>query len=178
MGLDITVCKGATKAPTAVQARIKLSSEPRDEAYDLGLEIPWINDDFPARAAGVEPDVAYEVNEQWGFRAGSYGGYNEWRKQLAELTGITDQRAFVRRCAEIEDDGGRLDHPFAELIWFSDCEGVIGPEVAARLAKDFKEWDERARDCGCDDHEWWYELYGTWRRAFEDAAQGGFVVFH
>ena len=64
--------------------------------------------------------------------------------------------------------------PFYELINFTDCDGTIGPEVAAKLARDFAEWDERAQVVGGE----WYEAYAEWRRCFEFAAHTGAVRFH
>lgn len=57
----------------------------------------------------------------------------------------------------------------------SDCEGVIGPEVSAKLVKDFADFDERAKTRG---GKYFYALYCDWRKAFEMAADGGAVSFH
>ena len=72
------------------------------------------------------------------------------------------------------------DHgPFWEMIAFSDCEGVIGSSVSAKLAKDFAEWDERAKRHivvqGPDG--WFYEKFCQWRQAYEMAANDGLVQF-
>jgi hypothetical protein len=65
--------------------------------------------------------------------------------------------------------------PFRELLCFSDCDGVIGAQVAAKLARDFAEWDERAKALG---DSWFYEKYTEWQRCFEMAADDGAVSFH
>jgi hypothetical protein len=78
--------------------------------------------------------------------------------------------------------------PFTELINFSGCEGYIGPVVAAKLAKDFADYQQRAEEYAANqgepDHgseDWsgdeWLEVYNDWRRAFEMAADGGAVIF-
>lgn len=96
-----------------------------------------------------------------GFRAGSYGGYNQWRADL--------ERQF--------NPDRTLDGPFYELLWFADNEGSIGPDAARDLLADFREhakayqppgsWSEYARQC-----------YDDWTRAFELATDGGIVSFH
>lgn len=70
---------------------------------------------------------------------------------------------------------GYAGRPFYELIDFSDCEGVIGPEVSAKLAKDFADWDEQAKRT-LDDYD--YEMYSNWHKAFKIASDGGAVIFH
>lgn len=64
--------------------------------------------------------------------------------------------------------------PFWELINFSDCEGIIGPVVSAKLARDFQEYQEKANSQLTD-----YDLerYNSWRQAFELAAENGVVRF-
>ena len=65
--------------------------------------------------------------------------------------------------------------PFFELINFSDCEGILGAPVCAKLAADFAKYQERANT---SHDEWWREKYAGWRRAFEMAADNGCVEFH
>ena len=60
--------------------------------------------------------------------------YCKWRNRLAEMAGLGSAEA-VRTNPEKEG------LPLVELIDFSDCEGVIGPKVAARLAKDFADYE-------------------------------------
>ena len=69
--------------------------------------------------------------------------------------------------------------PFVELINFSDCEGVIGPKVAAKLAKDFADYEDRASAFAAKfKDDFFLALYREWRRAFEWAADGGMVHFN
>jgi hypothetical protein len=73
----------------------------------------------------------YEFNgEYYSFRAGSYSGYNEFRKLLSlSANGISDSDVW-----ESPDSSSAL--PFYYLINFSDCEGTIGPSIAELL------WDQ------------------------------------
>ena len=65
------------------------------------------------------------------FRAGSYGGYNQFRAHLcAAIHGV--------ECEEFWTNEDYEGTPFYELIDFSDCEGVIGVEESKKLHYEFK----------------------------------------
>jgi len=101
-----------------------------------------------------------DATETHGFRAGSYSGYNAWRRDLA--------RQF--------NPETKADMPFYELIWFADNEGSIGPEAAADLLADFRQHESAYAP---EFHEEYFrEKYADWARAFELAASGGLVEFH
>ncbi len=158
MGLDITAYR-----------KLKVVEEPKfDEYGDLvewdtqwkpGGSMEWSEEHFPGQGEGVDPQKVYTWEEAFGFRAGSYSGYNWWRAKL-ELF------------AEGED--------FRELINFADNEGVIGPVVSKKLAKDFEKNKEKAQEFSktLDDGEWWFGQYKRWQEAFEMAADNGAVDFH
>lgn len=95
------------------------------------------------------------------FRAGSYGGYGEWRGDLQEQF----------------NPGRDPEGPFYELIWFADNEGCIGPEAAKDLLVDFRAHFERYMPPE-DGRDWFMAKYMDWMRAFELAADGGLVDFH
>jgi len=129
------------------------------------------NDHYPRHAMGLPENTAFEAEDEMGFRAGSYGGYNEWRNDLAILAG--------HESAKEAWNSGAKGRPFFELIHFSDCEGVMNSLVCAKLAKDFA--DNQAKVdamTDCDDGNWFKEKYAEWRRAFEMAADNGAVEFH
>lgn len=177
MGLDVT-------------AYTKLIAAQGNEAFDETGELKydeenWFqvydNDDFPGRLEGLQNRHAYKSDEDThGFRAGSYGGYNTWRNQLAELAGypaIPVDRYKTGNVQSRHDEGAwqSTSGPFWELINFSDCEGTIGPVVSAKLAKDFADFQEKA-DAHTD--EYFKTKYADWRKAFDMAADGGCVDFH
>jgi hypothetical protein len=95
------------------------------------------NEDFPGRADDISRGC-YEVAdddkseyEQGVHRA--YSSYNRWRERLcAVVLGVQPDQVWNYP----EHFAGK---PFFELINFSDCEGVIGPQTCAKLAKDFEE---------------------------------------
>jgi hypothetical protein len=131
---------------------------------------PWINPHYPKHAGNINDKSAYGYEQTFGFRAGSYSGYNRWRNSLAQLAGY--------RSAEDVWNNPGLEGPFVELINFSDCEGVIGPEVSAKLSKDFADFDAQASNFQADPNGYFYHLYLQWKVAFELAAQDGAVEFH
>lgn len=166
MGLDVTAYKKLTPAPNA---KLDEHGWPDDDAhyrnFDSGT-IDWTEGNWPGRTEGLKPGV-YSFEDSHGFRAGSYGGYNQWRRWLAKVAGLgTPEEIWAS-----DDPKG----PFVELINFADNEGVIGPVVSAKLAKDFADNEDRISKLGYD-----YEIakYREWRKAFEMAADGGCVDFH
>lgn len=176
MGLDISAYKGIEK----VDCVFDEDGDPIDPStrqyvdYDARV---YVNPDFPGREEGVEDKGVYRAKESMGFRAGGYSGYNAWREQLAQLAGYPAAEYTQWGRTQMRYDAGAwaaTRGPFWELINFSDCEGVIGPVVSAKLAKDFQEFDERARAIGGS----FYDKYQEWREAFEMAAENGMVRFH
>ena len=70
-----------------------------------------------------------------GFRAGSYGGFGDWRKKLADSVGIQldDMQGFTEN--GIKWSG---HEPFYELLYHSDCDGVLWWDECEELLKDFE----------------------------------------
>src|SRR5688572_19587868 len=153
MGLDITAYSKMQKLDVVFDA----GGEPIDPETREPLD--WktytqihINYDFHGRADDLEDKACYTYGEAFAFRAGSYGSYNAWRERLAELADYPQEpyQAYETLPPKLRRDAaawsGKADGmPFVELVNFSDCEGVIGAGVSAKLAKDFAEWDERAK---------------------------------
>jgi len=158
MGLDITAHK-----------KLKIVANPKiDEDGDLinyetewqpGVSMEWSEENFPGRAEGIESSKVYSWEDSFGFRAGSYIGYGQWRRKL---------KLFAR------------GDSFQELINFADNEGVIGPIISKKLSKDFLENEERAKefDKNLEEDQWWFNQYKKWQKAFEMAADNGAVDFH
>lgn len=167
MGLDIKYFE-----------RLELVDHQQDDDDSL---VRLLNEScFAAQGAGLQPAsvpiynrmVWYGRHQSAGatgwFRAGSYGGYNEWRKWLCSLAlGVDVDEVWKNPAAY-------AGKPFVELINFSDCEGTIGPVVSAKLAKDFAEFSARAAGANADGYG---SLYRDFAKAFETAAKGGAVKF-
>lgn len=177
MGLDITAYRNLTK----IDAVFDAGGEPIDpktrESIDYDFHA-YLNPDFPGRADDIEDRAIYSAQDSMGLRAGSYGGYNRWRERLAELAGYPagdyEQYGRIRQSFCVPCWNGE-EGPFSELINFSDCEGVIGSSVSAKLAKDFADFQEAADQIQDD---LFRSQYAKWRAAFEMAADAGAVHFH
>ena len=165
MGLDITYSNKITYADPQPN---------EDDRYD-GDYIHILHD--PIQCPNLKEGY-YTYDQRGSFRAGSYSGYNQWRNRLAQLAlNMTDQ--------EVWNKNGQVE-AFGELIHFSDCEGTIGPEICAKLAKDFQNYSAKIKaqlnikenDTGFDDDTYFWEKYQEWQKAFETAANTGAVWFH
>lgn len=177
MGLDITAYSKVEKLDANVNDNGYPVSNTTDEEVDYSC-VAYVNEHFPHRADDIEDGAVYDCDDSFGFRAGSYSGYSGWREELAKLAGYP--AASIERYGEqrFRHDVGAWaasDGPFWEMIMFSDCEGVIGTSVCSKLAKDFADFDGRAKNIG---NEWFYNLYQQWHKAFELASNNGFVDFH
>ena len=135
---------------------------------------------------GPKHVARHEYNEGWyepttftvghHFRAGSYGGYNQFRGHLcAAVHGV--------ECEEFWTNEDYEGTPFYELIDFSDCEGVIGLEESKKLHAEFmlhkgifRRYLENTID-DSEDRNYFMEKYDDWTKAFSISAQGGALIF-
>jgi len=150
MGLDVTAYKN-------IKWLRPIDRENDD--YDLRIDIS----DFAERAEDLK-DGDYSYSDSYGFRAGSYSGYNSWRNELALLAGFGSAKN-----AWTKDSG-----PFWELINFSDCEGTLGTFTCKKLLLDFKEFYAQAEKIG----GYFFDLYKEWTIGMELAAENGCFNFH
>lgn len=166
MGLDITAYRKLTKLDVLFDE----DGEPVDHVTGEPVENyfrAWDNPDFPGRAEGLEHLAIYGYAEYEHVFSRSYVGYNRWRETLAKLAGYTPDDAW--------DGLVQAGAPFWELVNFADNEGAIGPVVAAKLLRDFEEFDERAKTI---ENDLFYQGYCSIRRGLELAADGGALEFH
>jgi hypothetical protein len=176
MGLDITAFSRVTK----LDVELDENDEPVNEAvYEDGIRAYVMGE--RGQHDHLEDRKFYSYEDAFGFRAGSYSGYNGWREMLAKLAGypLTPIETFCGKTfSHAAACWNGASGAFCELIDFPDNEGVIGPLTSAKLAKDFAEFDERARTFDAGGDGWSYKQYCNWRKAFEFASDGGMVVFH
>lgn len=178
MGLDISYYSRITKMEKSSEYFDVIYIYPQTFIYHLG---------------SLECDSCYistENSKYNSFRAGSYSGYNDWRNNLAEMAGygcaenVWKDFPNIRylKLKKIEGEEAKIK-PFYELIFFSDCEGCIGPEIAKKLYKDFCDFDEQAKKFNKDPlniepDDWFYIKYCAWKEAFRVASDSGIVLFH
>jgi hypothetical protein len=186
MGLDISAY--SKTASNFLKSDEEVSEEEREQLYEsAGVARISANSSFEDQLDGYQEGFYRVKGKSTGFRAGSYSGYNWWRRHLC-LMALELEPDDVWSDPEVHE--GR---PFVELINFSDCEGCIGPETSKKLLADFRAHAEKAeayakarapgnpnRPDEDEDtvHPWWLENYKEWTEAFELAADDGFVSFH
>ncbi len=171
MGLDIT----AYRQLKFIDAK-PYDADRIDDFYAAGREVVHISivqQGYRQRLDGTKLGwhESKADSDVFKFCAGSYGGYNIWRKQLCRMAlDTTPERVWKKP----------RPGPFVELIDFADNEGTIGAKVSAKLAKDFADWQDRASAYSKSfiDGEWFLRKYADWRKAFEMATDGGCVDFH
>ena len=180
MGLDITAYSKLKKLDVLFNSDGEpvdpVTREPVDQYYRVRE-----NKDFPGRADGLEDGACYSYDESEYVFARSYAGYAVWRETLARLAGYP-LYSFINALGVQENSRaasawhGKVPDgaPFVELVNFSNCEGVIGPVVAAKLLRDFVEFDDRAKDI-VDDR--FYVGYRQLKRGLELASDGGALIF-
>jgi hypothetical protein len=108
-------------------------------------------------------------SEEYDFRAGSYSSYGQFRRELSETFLNSPPEKVWSNPKSYEGQ------PFYELVDFSDCEGVIGPEVCAKLHKDFV--DGRKKFVEEVHSNWSVERYDSWTKALELAKEDGVIIF-
>ena len=161
MGLDISAYSKITK------------TENLDEATIFVFRGEYYSD----RATDIEQGTYIEGDgcEHIGFRAGSYSGYGVFRNLLSQIILGADARTIWT------NEEKYSDKPFYELINFSDCEGKFGPQISAKLHKDFVDNKEIFYEGVKKDnpYEGYYEsIYDNFMKGFEIASKGGVLCFH
>lgn len=159
MGLDVS-CYGtatlvhATEHPRALSGPKPTRSE---ECFDT-FTTPYVNPDFPDHADGIPVDSCWETERRDLHIHHSYGGYNVYREWLCYgALGVLPEVVW-------KDPDAWRGKPFFEQINFSDCEGVIGPNTAAKLAKDYREQREHMMAFFADPDRVFAAGYGDWQQ--------------
>jgi hypothetical protein len=144
-----------------------------DKADDEGWIAVYNHQCYPEHLAPFMPGFYVESGASVSFNAGSYSGYNAWRELLCKA---------VNNCKphDIWEDRMPGVVRLREFIHFTDCEGVIGPLYATKLAAEMT--DLRCRLAANPpmhfDHQGYFmELYDSWLGAFRIAASDGVVLF-
>lgn len=145
-----------------LQGVVPGDGDPRDATTGAFVEkcfIAYVNPSFQAQAGNLRHLTVYGYDEMEHFWNYGYTSYHHWRDLLVDMV-----------------SGAWYEKPaFQELINFSDCEGIICSEVAAKLLDDFDNWDFVASQ-HVDPN--FYALYCQWRDCFKMATHHGAVEFH
>jgi hypothetical protein len=159
MGLDIT----------AYSNLVRVRDQDDEGDYDYPRETSLYAEGLP-QEDGLTRAIYRVDGERYGFRAGSYSGYNRWREILSlAVLGVPPETVWDAR-----DE--YKDKPCFSLIAFSDCEGVIGPVTSAKLATEMTE--NRAKFVAYTSDEYDLQRYDDWVKAFTLASANGAVSFH
>lgn len=138
-----------------------------------GLVRFCINEEFPGRNGEIQEGIVYTYDDCFSFDC-SYSNYNYWRSSLAEVAKYPAN--YDHKWESIS-----ADLPFYSLIYFSDCEGVIGLEYCQKLAKEFLQYQNDAKaysDLLASDMGWYFlERYENFKKVFDLASQNGAVKF-
>lgn len=175
MGLDISVYQKVnfvTSKDELLLLEAGVTETEIDSYYDRYVWI-YVNPSFAKQADGLKTGF-YTGNYVNGFRAGSYSGYGYFREKLSRLA------LDVEPAQVWNNPDNFVDKPFVDLINFSDCEGVIGPETSARLFRDFERHLERAKTFPKEnEYDFFLNTYLSFMNAFELASKdNGVVRFH
>lgn len=101
-----------------------------------------------------------EKKELSGFRAGSYSGFNIWRKKLASLVGINlDKMKGFEGTNEWEENT-----PFIELLNHSDCDGDLTYSECEELKGDFENKDIIKKVNDTKD-QFFIKSFNEWKKA-------------
>ena len=192
MGLDISVISDIKPMdlPKGIE---KWSDEYYEWEQELGEQLwsPYNMEHFTRQSEGLpDSDLVYSGGDgdYFSFRAGSYGGYGEWRNDLALAAGYGGGAEEVWS----KVDGGEYGFPFEELINFPDNEGVIGPVVSQKLYDDFVKYEEEInhtidqwylkmvpeKEYAGEDMQWFKDKYKDWKKAFDIARKHVMVIYH
>lgn len=179
MGLDISSFRAVVRMDNPTLNEDNEPIDPETGDWMRNTVRVYENTDFPGRASPLV-DGHYTFAESVGGPSLAYGSYNKWREELARMAGYEAKSVTLYGVVEVRHAASAwaaTSGPFWELINFSDCEGVIGPIASAKLAKDFSDFEERARSFQSTAYRF-YETYLEFREVFEFAKDGGFVDFH
>lgn len=180
MGLSVTAYRKITKLDALFDADGEPVNPLTRQPYEFYFQV-YVSPDFPAQAEGLEDRAVYSHISSKNFWSASYGRYNAWREHLAKLAGYLavpfEKIEGYSAATVMSHQKGAFevsDGPFHELLCFSDSDGVFGTLVCTKLARDFAQWDDRAKALNDD---WFYENYTAFRECFEMGSDGGAVSF-
>jgi hypothetical protein len=167
MGLDIT-------AYSNIKFVHQLPECKDETGYDDHFRLYYAGKNFISAGDGLKEGCYCCEGGSFGFRAGSYSNYNDWRGELSKCMLEVSPEVIWKKPEEWRGE------PFVELVNFSDCDGFIGPKTSDKLFIDFNNNLEKFLNwtIGRTESDWFIQKYKDWMRAFKIASNGGAVKFH
>lgn len=130
----------------------------------------YSNPQFPAHISGLDSNIFYRCNgKKLLFGADTYEEYNEFKNHLAKIVGFNSPE-------ELWKSGNPIF--FVELIYFSNCEGTIGPIVCKKLYNDFRDNFSRAEEyfSKIENSKKFWVHYQNWCKALLAASNNGAIL--
>lgn len=151
MGLDVTAYKN-----------IKIVEDEEPEYYFSNTGFPQSNmNDLENK------EIQIDFDEEFDFRAGSYGGYNKFRNELCiSINKISAEELWASKDETLK---------FYWLINFTNCDGYIGTSYCEILYDEFCKYEEEVKE---KLNEYWHQSYDNFKEAFRLASGDGLVSFH
>ena len=146
-----------------------------------GYLVTFLNvNNYPKQSEGLINNGIYSYVDFGHWRAGSYSSYSVFRDTLAKVAGYsprqdTEQKPY-KHCLDLWE-GVVTEGPFAELINFSDCEGIINTECCIKLYNDFDKYLEIALAYQGEYAEYFKEVYMLFLNGLKIAANEGCLRF-
>lgn len=136
MGLDIRAYQNLEYVGPADK------NDPYGEGLSL-FEVKTYNHyDFGNREGSMRIDHVYRGDAFTSQRMGSYSGYSRFRDTLwlCAMRIVVVAKTVEKHAPGSIGKFYGLTEVFEELIDFSDCEGIIGPEACKRIYGDLVSW--------------------------------------
>jgi hypothetical protein len=122
-------------------------------------------DSAPSLGDGLLLDIRNSTSHTW--HAGSYRGYNIFRRLLTNLVGYEPEEAW-------HDPEVYTTFYFYELVNFSDYEGTIDSIASKRLLYAFISFRREFYN----ENPGWSYMYDEWIKGLTLAADNGILHFH
>ena len=112
-------------------------------------------------------EIQIEFDEEFGFRAGSYSGYNRFRNELC----LVSNNISAEKLWNSENENLK----FYWFVNFTDCDGYIGTSYCKILYDEFYKY-EKGIKLILD--KYYHQTYDNFKEAFRLGANNGLVDFH
>lgn len=182
MGLDISFYQAAQMLP----ADAIVGDDLDYDKYPDG-RLAYVNDDFLAQADGLPEKFAFAAEGEGRDARIGYASYGHWRECVAKAVGYPKAPPHPDESSLDASYRESLPHvtsawrghfgPLHDLLNFSDCEGVIGPQTCAKIAAELAEYRDRALACMSDAPRF-SEFYDAMMQGFSIVGPTGFARFH